>query len=225
MDADWSVELTAEDETLEMPWRTPDSSAEWLDLRAHPEAAEGLPECRAYPELAEVLRRLNGTASGLASAKCDLFGAERTGEAQEIHGAWRFGSYVDFLFSGVGARFSLAPRNFDFAVHEGFARSFAQRLDSGRTLGNASERIKDAELEKINGDAEIIVRRCWYAATTEREQTPTSGFYFTLYLFGFGEDASTARQEWVRTLPPVINLLLGLTSELPAVPPAEAGRK
>ncbi len=69
MDADWSVELGSEDSSLSLPWCAPDGSAQWLDLRAQPQAVEALPECRTHPELAPMLQRLNAPGSGLATAK------------------------------------------------------------------------------------------------------------------------------------------------------------
>lgn len=51
-----------------------------------------------------------------------------------------------------------------------------------------------------------------------------SGFYFTLYLLGFGEDESAARQHWVQALAPVTDALLALASELHADLSAEERR-
>lgn len=184
MEADWSVELAADSPALEIPWKSPDGKLQWLDLRADPSQIDMLPECREHPELAAFLRRVNAPDSPLDSAKCDVFGAEPTGEAESIFGTIRYGGYVDLLFRST----------LDFARHEQFARAFTHALD---------------ELDSPNGIAELVIRRCWRHPQNlgASEEDASGGLYFSFYLFGIGETEAEAREEWARALTMAADLL------------------
>lgn len=175
MEADFAVELGADDETLEMPWADQESGLRYYDLKRHPELLRDIEEACRLPELREFLTALNSPASIFETAKCDVWSTTDMNAEDEIFGAaHKFGSYVDFLFSHE------APRR-SFPAHEKFAQALVQLLK--RAPG-------------IPAAAEFLIRRCYYHA----ENQVIEGFYVTFYLFGFGEDETQARQRWAIAL-------------------------
>lgn len=186
MDADWSVELRADDAALEFPWSSSDGSQRYVDLQRHPELLAEVPEAARNPELGEFLRALNAPASPWLSAKCDVWTEHDLGEAKAIYMAkLKFGSYVDLIFRRDDDRFS-------FDRHETFAKSAARELSGDDELPIACE---------------FIVRRCWYHlevspsrqaddAASPEGQDLLPGFYVTFYVFGYGGDKRQARARW-----------------------------
>jgi hypothetical protein len=56
---------------------------------------------------------------------------------------------------------------------------------------------------EIPAAAELIIRRCFYHG----EDSIRTGFYVTLYLFGYGDDEPQAEQRWAIALKLVENAL------------------
>jgi hypothetical protein len=84
MDADWSVELGAEDAALEFPWSSPDGPQRYVALQRHPELLADIPEAVQYPALGDFLRALNVPSSLWLTAKCDVWtGKEEVEETSE----------------------------------------------------------------------------------------------------------------------------------------------
>src|ERR1019366_529209 len=71
--AEWSVECGAEDAVLVVPWKNPDGSAAFVDLRANPYDFDSIPEAEQHPPLMQALRALNATRSPVFTAKCDAW--------------------------------------------------------------------------------------------------------------------------------------------------------
>ena len=71
--AEWSVECSAEDPVLVVPWKDPDGTAAFVDLRANPYDFDAIPEAEQYPPLMQALRALNATRSPVFTAKCDAW--------------------------------------------------------------------------------------------------------------------------------------------------------
>ena len=171
MQADFAVELGADDETLEMPWAAEGGIPRYCDLKRHPELLPNLEEAGRVPELGEFLSKMNSPMSPLETAKFDAWPSIEMNPEEEIFGAThKFGSYVDLLFFDQQRRFS-------FSEHESLAKRLVHLLQ--RT-------------PEIAAAAEFLIRRCYY-----REQTEThNGFYITFYLFGYGGDEIQSRQRW-----------------------------
>ena len=171
VDADFAVELGADDETLEMPWAAGEAGPSYCDLKRHPELLAKIREVDQVPELGEFLLAVNSPSSPFETAKCDAWSTTEMKPEEEIFGAaYKFGSYVDILFSREPHACSL-PHYVQFAT----------RLT--QLLQKAPE---------IPAAAEFLIRRCHYHGETELRD----GFYLTFYLFGFGEDEPQARQRW-----------------------------
>jgi hypothetical protein len=180
VEADFAVELGVDDETLEFPWAADDGGPRYYDLKRQPELLLNIEEASRVPELAEFLVVMNSPASILETAKCDTWSSTEINPEEEIFGAaYKFGSYVDILFSQATLRCS-------FAEHEQFAKRVTQLLK---------------RVPEIPAAVELLIRRCVYHVAGEMQE----GFYITLYLFGYGDDEPQARQRWAIALKLVEN--------------------
>ena len=191
MDADFSVELGADDEALEFPWSAEDESLKYHDLKNQPDLLLYVNEARDWPELGELLTSLNSRLSAFVTAKCDVWGDGEISEAEEIYGAtMKLASYVDVLFED-----GLSERRFNFEGHERLVRRVCELL---------------SRAPEIPAAAEFVIRRCYFHDAGE----PVSpGFYMTCYLFGYGDDEAEARQRWAIGLSLVQNALVQLSGE------------
>jgi hypothetical protein len=190
--ADFAVELGADDETLEMPWAAEGGSLRYYDLKRHPDLLGNLEEVLAVPELGEFLSKVNGPYSPLETAKCDAWPSTEMNPEEEIFEATqKFGSYVDFLYSDVRKRFL-------FPEHEHLAKRLVQLLQRA---------------PEIPAAAEFLIRRCYYneQGETPGEEEIRDGFYITFYLFGYGDDEIQSRQRWAIGLKLVQNAIRQLS--------------
>lgn len=182
MDADFAVELAADDETLTIPWSAPDNGPRYYDLKHHPELLAQIEEAQTNEELREFLAFLNSPATPLETAKCDAWSTTELNPEEDIFGATqKFGSYIDILFSD--------DRCTSFGEHESFAKRLSQLLK---------------RVPEIPASAEFLIRRCYW--------DETEGFYITFYLFGYGDDEQRARQQWRIGLKLAENALRQLTA-------------
>ena len=182
VDADFAVELGADDETLEMPWAAGEDGPSHCDLKRRPELVAKLEEVDRVPELGEFLLAVNSPSSPFETAKCDAWSTTEMKPEEEIFQAGhKFGSYVDILFSGEPDAFSLPH-------YEQFANRLTQLL---------------RKAPEIPASAEFLIRRCHHHLETELRD----GFYMTFYLFGFGQDEPQARQMWAIALKLVENAI------------------
>lgn len=198
MEACYSVELTADDAVLELPWSDPEGVVQFFDTAKDPTLILQIPELKGRPELLEFLMRANGDRSGFTSAKCDVWSTEELEYEDVVFNATtKLGGYVDLVFTD--------DRRYRFEEHEVFAREFAKRV-----------RLSD----DIPATAELIVRRLYehgaqlYSATaagaTAAAKPPMpDAFYFSLYVFGFGSEEREARGNWAHALKIVADALFG----------------
>lgn len=216
MQADFSVELGAEDETLTLPWSAPEERLRFYDLRRHPELLLYVNEATLHRELGEFLVGVNSQMSRLQTAKCDAWFSTKLEEEEAIYGAsCKFISYVDLFFVEREARLAL-PRH----------QQIVDRLT--RLLKRAPD---------ISAAAEFVIRRCFYEPGAPSESAPAAetslpasdsppnandvqeGFYITSYLFGYGDDEADARRRWGIGLKLVENAILQVSAERPAEDP------
>jgi hypothetical protein len=188
MEAELTVELGADDPTLAVPWSDPEGRLHYVSLRGDPAAIDQVEEARALPELRDFLLLVNSAPSNLQSAKCDAWFTDEITEEEAVFGAaCKFGSYVDLTFHKA------APQG-SFPLHE----AFGQRL---------IELLK--RVPEMPGSVEVIIRRAHFEDHGEQLR---EGFYFTVYVFGFGDDESEARQSWGIALKLVANALLQMSA-------------
>lgn len=189
MDADWSVELDADDPALECPWSSPDGTQGYVDLSADMSALRKIPEAMQYRPLRRLLGELNASWSPWITAKCGVWTDDEISEAEEIYGCTvRMCSYVDLIRREECERFS-------FEQHERWAKSAVERL----------RWFPDAEYR-----AELVVRRCYYHLDGNPEES-RAGFYITVYAFGYG-DQETAKYGWEGCLDRISHALMALES-------------
>lgn len=184
MEADFSVELGAEDEALEIPWASPDGKIRYYDLRGDPGMIEEIPEAAGNHVLKEFLIAINAR-SVFASAKCDTWFTRELNPEEEIFGmSGKFGSYVDLVVAD-----EVCGKRMSFEEHERLLRDLTRRLGEG---------------PEVEAAAEFILRRCYFHAPEDTEQ----GVYFTLYVFGYGNGEEEARRNWERGMTAVQEALL-----------------
>ena len=177
MQADFAVELGADDETLEMPWAAEAGGPRYYDLKRHPELLSNLEEVVRAPELGEFLSKVNSLRSPLETAKCDVWSSTEINPEEEIfESTHKFGSYVDLFFSD-------APSRFSFPQHQQLAKRLSNLLQRAPEMAAA---------------AEFLIRRCYYYGQEEvpGQEEIRDGFYITFYLFGYGKDEVRSRQNW-----------------------------
>jgi hypothetical protein len=190
--ADFAVELGADDETLEIPWAAGTGGPCYYDLKRHPELLVNLEEAVRVPELGEFLSKVNSPLSPLETAKSDVWSSTEINPEEEVFEAThKFGSYVDLLFSDE-------PKRFSFAEHEHLAKQLTKLLQRAPEMPAA---------------AEFLIRRCYYCKQEEirGEEEIRDGFYITFYLFGYGDDEIQSRQCWAIGLKLVQNAVRQLS--------------
>jgi len=159
---------------LDFPWTDPAGALAYFDLKRHPELIAKVEEAEKFPELADFLSKVNSPRSAVESAKCDVWSTTELSAEEEIFNAsHKFASYVDLVFSIPAALVS--------------ARSRKLRSEIGGTVAPcAGDRRVGGGLR-----ATMLLRGCGDI----RE-----GFYFTVYVNGYGGDEGTARKNWAITL-------------------------
>jgi hypothetical protein len=179
MEADWSVELAADDPVIVAPWEA-GGGCRFIDLRRNRAAIDEIEEARREPALRSALVALNGPGSRLWTAKCGLWRGEpeaghlledpREMEAQGDEARFLAGSYIDLLRDG-------ADRNRAFEQHEGWMRELTGAL--------RSERLSCARTD-------FVIRRA--------DLWDVPGFGVTWYVEGCGATQETAGRRWAEAL-------------------------
>ncbi len=90
MQADFAIELGANDETLEFPWAAPEGGPRHYDLKRQPDLLLYVEEANRARELGEFLAAINSPASILETAKCDVWWSTEMNPEEEIFGAADF---------------------------------------------------------------------------------------------------------------------------------------
>lgn len=193
MDADFSVELGADDDALELPWASLDGDLRYYDLKSQPDLLLYIQEASDHHGLAEFLSLVNSSKSIFQTAKCDVWRDDELQEAEAIYGAaLKFGSYVDLIFEDPS---DAGPR-FQFDRHERIAARLTELLTRAPQIPVA---------------VEFIIRRCYFHLAAEPVRP---GFYMTFYCFGYGDDPEEARKRWGIGLDLVRNALLQVSAEV-----------
>ena len=192
MDADYSIELGSDDPVLDFPWKDPAGKLAYVDLKRHLESIAEIEEAKSFPELGEFLRSVNSARSVLETAKCDAWATTELSAEEEVYDASnKFASYVDVVFTTMDARLSAFRQS--LPAHEQFARRLVELLRRVPELPSA---------------AEVCVRRCYFA----EEGGVREGFYYTLYVSGYGDDDAGARQNWGVALKLMGNAIVQLSA-------------
>lgn len=190
MQVEFSIELGAQDEALEVPWSSPSGELRYYDLKRRPELLLEISEAFDNQELGEFLSSANSASSICETSKCDTWSSDEIEEEERIFGAnCKFGSYVDLVFSDSEPRHSLP-------AHEHLARALSDLLK---------------RVPEISCAAEFCIRHCYFHAPGGSD--PRQGFGITFYMFGYGDEEAEARSRWNIGMKLVENALLQLSAQ------------
>jgi hypothetical protein len=188
---EWSVESSADDPVLVIPWddpTDPTGNRRFIDLREDPYELDHLEEAAQYPALMHALRALNATRSPVFTAKCDAWPLD----AEELehlrvnldHTAAEapvgFASYIDILWRERSV----------------FA-SFHQQEQLLHRLTRHS-----APLDHPYAMVDCVIRPALVDLTG-----PQEGFAVSLYVKALGHDQQAAEENWASALDAVVALL------------------
>ena len=188
--AEWSVECSAEDPVLVVPWNDPDGSAAFVDLRASPCGFDSIPEAEQYPPLMQALRALNAARSTVFTAKCDAWpmdGEERNNlqvnlDIAPAQAPAGFAGYIDLVWR-ERSLFTSFPR------HEQLLRRLTRRAAPLDHPAAALDCVLRPALVDLDG--------------------PREGYAVSLYVKALGADRQTAFEEWGAALDAVVALVRG----------------
>jgi hypothetical protein len=190
MVADWSVECSAEDPVLVVPWKDPDGSAEFIDLRANPYDLHHVPEAEQHQPLMQALRALNATRSPVFTAKCDAWPLA-INELESLHfnlditsadAPAGFASYIDMVWR-----------------ERAIFTSFPQQEQVLRRLTRHA-----ATLDHPSAALECVLRPAFVDL-----DGPQEGYAVSFYVKAVGSTSYTAWEEWATALASVVALLRG----------------
>ncbi len=189
--SEWSVECSADDPVLVVPWSDPSDrtgNRRFVDLRENPYDLDHLPEAEQFPPLMHALRALNAARSPVFTAKCDAWPLDPEEldalrlnldvDADEAPAG--FGSYIDILWR-ERSRFA------SFHLQE-------QMLHRLTRLA--------APLEHSYAMLDCILRPAMVDLAG-----PQEGFAMSLYVKAVGHDAQAAEANWASALDAVVGLL------------------
>ena len=188
--AEWSVECSAEDPVLVVPWKDPDGRTGFVDLRAVPRDFDAVAEAEQHPPLMQALRALNATRSPVFTAKCDAWPLNRA-ELEQMHlnlgvsaadAPAGFASYIDLVWR-------------EHSIFSAFHRQ-EQML---RRLTRLA-----APLDRPWAALECVLR----PALLDLEG-PREGFSVSLYVNALGPNPQAAWKEWAAALAAVVALVRG----------------
>lgn len=167
-------ELDSTDPTLEIPWASPTNlDLHYIDLRAFPQQIGQLEECRKYPALAALLRKVNAADTSLRTAKCGIWATTELAEDErlEFKLPCKVGSYVDLVFDR-------ADWNLQSEAY----------LHLGNELSTRLEHVQ------LQAQMEACVRRCLF------HPEERWGYYLTLFTHAYGTTPHGAEEAWQRAL-------------------------
>jgi hypothetical protein len=143
-------------------------------------------------EMGEFLTSVNSSSSIFESVKCDIWFTEELKEEEEIFGAaCKAAAYIDLIYTDGSVRF-------DREAHE----QLAQRMCNLLSL-----------VPEISASVEFALRRCYFHHDDDLTKDSDPGYYLTIYISGYGDDAPEAWQRWGIALKLVENALLQVSAQ------------
>jgi hypothetical protein len=209
MEADWSVELAADDPVIVVPWRSlpgAEGSAsspivQFIDLRARPHSIDEIGEAWDRPALRFALEKLNAKDSGLWTAKCDQWmrGREESGDREidpidpidriDQIDPWEMEATREEARFAAGSYIDILALDIEargsFAIEEGWVRRLAESL-------------RHRELRCARTD--FVLRRA--------EIHGVPGFGVTWFVEGCGGTAELAERKWTEALTEALPVVL-----------------
>jgi hypothetical protein len=191
MVADWSVECSAEDPVLVVPWSASEGDAtqpHFIDLRENPYDLDQVAEAEQYPSLMQALRALNVPRSPVFTAKCDAWELDPE-ELAEL--AERLDYETSEPLAGFSSYIDLVWRD----------RTIFASFHQSEQLLHRLTRLA-APLDHPAAMLDCVLRPALVDFTG-----PQEGYSITLYVKALGPDLETARETWSAALQAVVALL------------------
>jgi hypothetical protein len=189
--SEWSVECSADDPVLVVPWSDPSNpDRHFIDLRENPYDLDHLPEVEQHPPLMHALRALNAARSPVFTAKCDAWPLDRDQlENLQLN--------LDVLAEDTPAGFA---SYIDILWRE---RSlFASFHQQEQLLHRLTRRA--APLDHPYAMLDCVLRPALVDLTG-----PQEGFALSLYIKALGHDPISAEENWAAALGAIIGILRG----------------
>ena len=188
--AEWSVECSADDPVLVVPWKDPDGHSAFVDLRANPYDFDAIPEAEHYPPLMQALRALNAPRSPVFTAKCDAWTMDEEErkhlqlnlDLENVEASAGFASYIDVV-----------------CRDRSLFTSFHQHEQILSRIG----RLADA-LYHPAAALECVLRPAFIDL-----EGPQEGYALSVYVKALGPDQATALEQWSNALDAVVALVRG----------------
>ena len=189
--SEWSVECSADDPVLVVPWSDssdPTGNRRFVDLRENPYDLDHLPEAEQHPPLMHALRALNASRSPVFTAKCDAWPLD-SAELEQLRlelditaneAPAGFGGYIDILWR---------ERSIFASFHQ--QEQMLHRLNRHAAL-----------LYQPYAMLDCIVRPALVDLTGPRE-----GFAVSLYIKAVGHNPRAAEEHWASALDAIVTLL------------------
>ncbi len=184
--SEWSVECSADDPVLVVPWSG--ASYQFVDLRENPYDLDHISEAEQHPALLHALRALNASRSPVFTAKCDAWPMdseeletlrlELDHEAEDAPAG--FASYIDLLWR---------ERSIFTSFHQ-------QEQMLHRLMRHATG------LDHPFAMLDCVLRPALVDLTG-----PQEGFAVSLYIKALGHDPQNAEERWGEALDAVVGLL------------------
>jgi hypothetical protein len=197
MVSDWSVECSAEDPVLVVPWSSNSDQAapHFVDLRENPYDLDQISEAEQYPPLMQALRALNAARSPVFTAKCDawVLDPEELGELA-----------MELDVHDLGGEHAQQPEMTGFASYIDLVwrdRTIFASFHQSEQLLHRLTRLA-APLDHPAAMLDCVLRPALVDFTGPRE-----GYSITLYIKALGPDLDAAREAWSAALQAVVGLL------------------
>ena len=189
--SDWSVECSADDPVLVVPWSDPTDptgNRRFIDLRENPYDLDHLPEAEQFPALMHALRALNAVRSPIFTAKCDawpldsdeLLALRLNLDLLEEETPAGFASYIDILWRERSV--------------------FASFHQQEQMLHRLTRHC--AALDHPYAMIDCVIRPAMVDLAG-----PQEGFAVSLYVKSLGHDPLSAEQNWAAALDAVVALI------------------
>jgi hypothetical protein len=197
MVSDWSVECSAEDPVLVVPWSSNSDQAapHFVDLRENPYDLDQIAEAEQHPPLMQALRALNAARSPVFTAKCDAWVLDPE-EMEDLA--------MELDVSDHGAEHAEQPERTGFASYIDLVwrdRTIFASFHQSEQLLHRLTRLA-APLDHPNAMLDCVLRPALVDFTGPRE-----GYSITLYIKALGSDPDAAREAWSAALQAVVGLL------------------
>jgi hypothetical protein len=198
MVVEWSVECSADDPVLVVPWSVAEAGAavgpergDFVNLRENPYDLDQIPEAEQNPPLMQALRALNAARSPVFTAKCDVWQADP--EEMEM-----LRQQLDLLGEGFDSVAGFASY-IDLVWRD---RSIFASFHQSEQLLHRLQRVAAAAI-----DEPFVMLDCVLRPALIDLAGPQEGFAVSMYVKAVGPTLVAAKEIWGTTLEAVVALL------------------